>query len=89
MKAMKALLLVAATMLLCSCAEYGPSMRTSANFNGRSVPSMNLTDPKFYMDDDKPAPTDAMPSSSIPRLGIDGYCSANCRRTQGGGWLGY
>ena len=77
---MKTLLVVAATVLLCSCADYGPPMRTSVNVNGQSMPSMSLTDPKFYMDDDKQAPVAATPSSATPRLGIDGYCGPNCRR---------
>jgi hypothetical protein len=40
---MKTLVLVAATILLCSCAEYGPPTRTSMSFNGQSVRSMDLT----------------------------------------------
>ena len=84
---MKTPVLIAATILLCSCAEYGPPMRTSVNLDGQSMGSMNMTDPKFYMDDEKPASGNAMPSSPIPHYGIDGYCGPTCRRG-GAGWSG-
>jgi hypothetical protein len=85
---MKLLGLIAATVLLCSCADYGAPMRTSVNLNGQSMGSMNMTDPKFYMGDDKPASGNATPSLAIPRYGIDGYCEPACRRG-GAGWSGY
>jgi hypothetical protein len=85
---MKTLVLIAATILLCSCADYGPPMRTSVNLNGQSMGSMNLADPKFYMDDDKPASGNATPPLAIPHYGIDGYCGPACRQG-GGGWSGY
>jgi hypothetical protein len=71
---MKGLLIVAATLLLCSCASNG-QLRTSTSFNGQSFHSMDMTDPHFYMDDDAgPTPGGAAIPPTAPRYGIDGYC---------------
>ena len=80
---MKALLIVAATLLLCSCASDRP-VRTSTSFNGRSIPTFDMTDPHFYMDDDAAPPSGVAASQpSIPHYGIDGYCGYCQRR---GSW---
>ncbi|HYL18071.1 MAG TPA: hypothetical protein VEV20_05295 [Burkholderiales bacterium] len=80
---MKALMIAAAALTLCSCASDG-QFRTSTSFNGQSFQSMDMTDPHFYMDGDgSPAPFGPPYAPSIPHYGIDGYCGY-CQR--GSGW---
>jgi len=76
---MKGLLIIAATLLLCSCASDG-QVRTSASFNGQAIPALDMTDPHYYMNDDAAAPSGPAASPPpIPRYGIDGYCGY-CQR---------
>jgi hypothetical protein len=80
---MKALFIIAATLLLCSCASDG-QLRTSTSFNGQSFHSMDMTDPHFYMDDDaESSPGVTANPPAAPHYGIDGYCGYCQRR---GGW---
>jgi hypothetical protein len=77
-------LLIAAALLLSSCALFDRPVRTSTSFNGQSFQSMDMTDPHFYMDDDAAPSSNRAPSAQpIPRYGIDGYCGS-CRAR--GGW---
>jgi len=72
---MKVLLIIGLAILLCSCGA-APQVHTSLNYNDQSMPTMDLTSPKFYMDDDKP-PLDAFAPSR--RNSIDGFCASNCQ----------
>jgi hypothetical protein len=80
---MKVLVVVAAALMLCSCASDG-QFRTSTSVNGQSFHSMDMTDPHFYMDEDAgPSSGGAAYAPSVPHYGIDGYCGYCQRR---GGW---
>ena len=77
---MKGLLIIAATLLLCSCASDG-QVRTSTSFNGQAIPAFDMTNPHYYMDDDAAAPSGAAASPPpMPHYGIDGYCGYCQRR---------
>ena len=83
---MRMIFAIATALLLCSCASDGP-MRSSVEFNGQSMGTMNLTDPHFYMDSDAPPPDYARPAQMAPGYGVDGFCSSDCQRR--GGSPGY
>ena len=80
---MKVVLSIAAALLLCSCGS-APQVHTSSRYNGQSMPAMDMTDPHFYMDDDRPAPELAGPSQYHS---VDGFCASNCQSR--GGPAGY
>ena len=77
---MKALLVIGIVMLLCSCGTT-PQVHTSFSHDGRSFSSMDMTDPHFYMDDDRPAPEVATPPQYHS---VDGFCASNCQSRGGG-----
>ncbi len=82
---MKARLIVTATLLLCSCASDG-QFRASTSFTGQSIPTFDMTDPHFYMDDDAAPPSGVSASApAVPHYGIDGYCGY-CQRRGGGSY---
>ena len=59
---MKTFIVACAALLLCSCAA-GPDAQPhmTYNMNGQSAPTMDIYNPRFYMDDDRemyaPPPT--------------------------------
>ncbi|HTT38875.1 MAG TPA: hypothetical protein VMH32_14540 [Burkholderiales bacterium] len=80
---MKAMLILVAAVMLCACAD-APQVHTSMRYNGQSMPSMDMTDPRFYMDDDRPAPELAAPAQVHS---VDGLCASSCLSR--GGPAGY
>jgi len=86
---MRTILILLAAVLLCSCASDGgfTPARTSVSFGGQSMPTMDLADPHFYMDDDAAPPDYAAPAGMAPGYGVDNFCSSDCQRR--GGSPGY
>ena len=85
---MKTLIGIVMAMSLCACGS-APQVHMSSGYNGQPPPAMDLTDPHFYMDDDKPPPDFATParyhsvdgicmSSCLSRGGSTGYCNRAC-----------
>ena len=72
---MKMLLVIGMAILLCSCGTT-PQPRTSIHHNGQPMSSMDMTDPQFYMDDDRPAPEFAAPAQYHS---VDSFCASNCQ----------
>jgi len=66
MKRLRHLALGASVALaLCSCASDG-AFQSSARFNGMVAPSMDLTSPRFYMQDGEMAPILSRPDLFRP-----------------------
>jgi hypothetical protein len=76
---MKVLLLVIMVISLCAC-ETTSQVHTSLNNNGQSMTGMDLTSPKFYMDDDR-SPPDSYARSQLHS--VDSFCAANCQSRGG------
>ena len=74
---MRPLLTVGMVLVLCSCSSVG-QVQTSLNYNGQSLHSLDLTDPRFYMDDDAGGSTASGPPP-IPHYTIDPFCASTCQ----------
>ena len=80
---MRAVVCIATALLLCACGST-PQMRTSVHYNGQTIPAMDMTDPHFYMDDDRPAPEAA---AARQYHSVDAFCASGCQSR--GGSPGY
>ena len=80
---MKTLIGIAMIILLCSC-ESAPPVHMSSSVNGQAMPAMDLTDPHFYMDDDRASPNFSAPPQYRT---VDGMCLSTCQSR--GGSTGY
>ena len=75
---MKPLLAVGMLLVLCSCGSPG-QVNTSLNYNGQSLHSMDLTDPRFYMDDDERTSGGGSASLTVPHYTVDPFCASTCQ----------
>jgi len=73
---MKPLLAIGMLLALCSCGSVG-QVQTSLNYNNQSLHSMDLTDPRFYMDDER-GPVDAG-APPVSHYVIDPFCESSCQ----------
>jgi hypothetical protein len=80
---MKSPIGIAMIILLCACGS-APQVRMSSSVNGQSSPSMDFTDPHFYMDDDRSSPNFSAPPQY---RAVDGMCLSTCQSR--GGSTGY
>ena len=78
---MKLLFGVGMLLVLCAC-ESMPQVHTSMSYNGQAVHSMDPTDPRFYMDDDKDASGTGVPQ--VPHYAVDPFCASTCQSKGGG-----
>lgn len=76
---MKTLIGIVMAMSLCACGS-APQVHMSSSVNGQLSPSMDFTDPHFYMDDDRSSPNFATPSRYYS---IDGICMSRCQSRGG------
>jgi hypothetical protein len=76
MKKISGILIV---LLLGACGS-APGVRMTSTFNGQSSSGTDFTDPHFYMDDDRAAPSFAAPSQN---RGVDGICLSTCQSRSG------
>jgi hypothetical protein len=76
---MKTLIGIVLAMSLCACGS-APQVQMSSSVNGQPSPSMDFTDPHFYMDDDKSPPNFATPSRYHA---VDGICMSRCQSRGG------
>jgi hypothetical protein len=70
------LLAIGMLLALCSCSTVS-EVRTSLDYNGQSLHSMDLTDPHFYMDDDERG--SAAAATALPHYTVDPFCASKCR----------
>jgi hypothetical protein len=76
---MKTLIGIVMAMSPCACGS-APQVHMSSSYNGQPSPTMDLTDPHFYMDDDRPPPNFA---TSSKYHSVDGTCRSNCQSRSG------
>jgi hypothetical protein len=76
---MKTLIVTVMALSLCACGS-APQVRMSSSVNGQPSPSMDFTDPHFYMDDDRSQPGFGTPSGY---RSVDGICTSRCQSRGG------
>jgi len=75
---MKPLLGIGMILVLCACSSPG-QVHTSLNYNGQSLHSMDLTDPRFYMNDDDNGSSAAAGPTMMPHYTVDPLCASTCQ----------
>jgi len=76
---MKTLIGIVMTLSLCAC-ESASQVRMTSTVNGQPSPSMDFTDPHFYMDDERSPPSFATRSQYHA---VDGICVSTCQSRGG------